>query len=445
MSSKRLKIAVNNHYREADAFIEALLSAGHQFVADEPADLLLIDLDPPLQGYQEMIRKHKAQGAKVFLFPHGAGAPVLSYDGLFAPDRRVDANLVMGSGHAEFLRRIDYPAPTHTIGWPYCPQRPFRPSDDVRHVVFGPSHPGGDGWLPDFYRNLNADVFAQLIRGPWRVTVRHIGTLEQNGLWEAEGVTYVDGRLMAETAEIDTADAVVAACGTYPALAIARGVPTVMYAQGTMALGVPGEKERRPRRGDRYMDFIRYPFDAADAPLADLIEAAARSETPIADWKRRFVGQPFDRRSFVALIERLVAAPAPAVTIDGTRRFTTLAFAEELVQRPELLTTYVDCIGAEDDATLLLWAPGLDGDALLATAELAIEKAGLDPERLPDVLLVPLPGSPEADLQLSKRADAVLSEWPAAGRIGKRPRFGVGSASALRAAAESAWASVLVG
>jgi hypothetical protein len=445
MSSKRLKIAVNNHYREADAFIEALYSAGHEFVTDGPADLLLIDLDPPLHGYQEMIRKHKAQGAKVFLFPHGAGAPVLSYDGLFPPDRRIDANLVMGPGHAEFLRRIDYPAPTHTIGWPYCAQRPFQACDDVQHVVFGPSHPGGDGWLPDFYRNLNADVFAQLIRGPWRVTVRHIGTLEQNGLWEDEGVEYVDGRLMAETAEIDRADAVVAACGTYPALAIARGVPTVMYAQGTMALGIPGEKERRPKRGDRYMDFIRYPFDAANGPLDELIPAAARSEAPIADWKRRFIAQPFDRRSFVALIERLVAEPAPGVSIDDTRRFTTLAFADELVEKPEILKTYVECFGADDDATLMLWAPGLDERALLAIAELAIEKAGLDPERLPDVLLVPLPGSPEADRRLSERADAVLSEWPAAGRIGKRPRFGVAHAAALRAAADGAWASALVG
>ncbi len=62
-------------------------------------------------------------------------------------------------------------------------------------------------------------------------------------------------------------------------------------------------------------------------------------------------------------------------------------------------------------------APGSTAE-LLALAEKAIEAAGLDMNNLPDILLAPLPGSPEADLRLAERADAVLSEWPAVGRIG---------------------------
>ena len=30
-------------------------------------------------------------------------------------------------------------------------------------------------------------MFARLLKGPWHVTVRHIGTLEQNGLWQVDG------------------------------------------------------------------------------------------------------------------------------------------------------------------------------------------------------------------------------------------------------------------
>jgi hypothetical protein len=36
---------------------------------------------------------------------------------------------------------------------------------------------------------------------------------------------------------------------------------------------------------------------------------------------------------------------------------------------------------------------------------------------------VPLPGSVATDRALSERADQLLSEWPAAGRIGALPRF----------------------
>jgi hypothetical protein len=423
MRSRRLKIAANDHDGKSLAFLQALRDAGHELVSGEPADLLLIDLDPPLAGYQELIGRHKSLGAKVVLYPHAAGGPVLSYDALFEPDRRIDANLVVGPGQAEYLRRIDYHAPVHTIGWSYCEPRPFRACADVRHVVFAPTHPNADGSIADFDRDHNAGVYARLLDGPWRLTVRHIGTLAENGLWEADGVEFVNGRLTAQTAEIDAADAVIAGAGTFPALAIARGVPTVMYGQGCALLGVPGETPRPLRRGDRYLDYVRYPFDAADGPLEELFHAAAASEAPIAAWKRRFIGAPFDARAFVALIERIAGAEPAAARVDATRAVTTVAFPDELLERPELLRSYADAYGPEDDATLLLWSPGLDERSLLAAAERAIETAGLPAERVPDILLVPLPGSPETDRVLSDRADALLSEWPAAGRIGALRRF----------------------
>jgi hypothetical protein len=425
MSSRRLKIVANDHGGKSLAFLQALLNAGHELVTDGgPADLLLIDLDPPLAGYQEMIGRYHSMGAKIVLYPHGLN-PALCYDSLYEPDPRVDANLVIATGYAEFLRRIDYVAPVHTIGWSYCEPRPFRPCADVRNVLFAPVHPNADGSMAEIARDKNADVFARLLAGPWQLTVRHIGTLEENGLWAADGVTFVRGRLAAETAEIDAADAVVAAPGTLPALSIARGAPTIQYGGDEVFLGVPGETPVALRRSERYVDYIRYPFNADDGPLDELIEAAARSEAPIADWKRRFIGAPFNPRDFVALIERIAADRPASVQIDATRSRTTLAFPDELIERPELLEAYADRYGPDDDATLLLWSPGLDERTLLALAEQAIELAELAPERVPDILLVPLPGSSASDQALSERADALLSEWPSAGRIGELPRFGL--------------------
>lgn len=440
MISRRLKIAIRDHRGESMSLISALHAAGHEFVTDGPADVLFIDLDSPLPFHQELIDRYEACGAKIVVYPHGAGGPILSYDGLFEPDPRVHANLVTGVGQAEYLRRIDYPAETHTIGWTYCDMRPFRPCADVKAVLFAPTHPNAAGTMTDYQRDLNADTFRQLLETPFEITVRHIGTLEQNGLWRARGVEYAQASTAPAIAQIDAADAVVGGSGTFPTLAVARGVPAVVYCQDMAALGLPGEQAITPERMPLYWDYARFPFDVEDGPLEDVVRTAADSEGPVAAWRRRFVGQPFDARSFVERIERLVVDGPGPVRIDPTRRFTTLGFVDEMIERPELLQAYAAAFGPADDASLILWGPAVPGPELLTMAETAIDRAGLDADRLPDMLLAPLPGSPTTDAALSERADAVLTEWPATGRIGELPRFGPADAAALRAAAAPAGA-----
>jgi hypothetical protein len=184
--------------------------------------------------------------------------------------------------------------------------------------------------------------------------------------------------------------------------------------------GLPGEKPTKLRNPDRYADYIRYPLDAEDAPLAELIEIAAASEAPIADWKRRFIGRAFDPLKFAALVEHAMQAkPEPA--LEPTRTFTVAGFADEVAERPALLADYAQRFGPEDDATLVLWGPGYDDRTLLGIAEHAVEVAGIDPNRLPDILL--LAGSAGIDAALADRATAVLSDWPAAGRVGALPRL----------------------
>src|SRR5689334_6734325 len=146
--NRRLKIAVRDHGRKSAAFTSALAHAGHEFVSGE-ADILLLDLDPPYLLHKHLLDTYSELGAKIILYPHAGGGPQFSWEGLWKPDDRVFANLVTGPGHAEYCRRIDYPAQVHTIGWTYCEQRPFRACDDVRNVVFAPWHPNGGGDMTD--------------------------------------------------------------------------------------------------------------------------------------------------------------------------------------------------------------------------------------------------------------------------------------------------------
>jgi hypothetical protein len=419
-----VRVVIRDHFGKGVPFARALVHAGHQLVAiDERADLLLIDLDDPNYGYRQVIDAHKAAGATVLLYPHGA-QPMIGYDGMHDAYDAVDGNLVIGSGHAEVMRRFEYPAPVHVAGWSLCAPAPFRPTRDVRRVLYAPTHPSGHGTLADLERELNARHYEALLAGPWELTVRHIGTLEQNGLWEADGVGYSRGDYRIATDDIDDADVVVAAPGTFPALTVARGTPMVTYGQGLApSYGRAGEPVYTLRHLDRYADHMRYPFDAGDGPLDEVLHAAALSDAPIADWKRRFIGEPMNDRATAELIERIVEGRLQPLHVDETRRFAVAAFADELLERPDLLAEYARSVGPEDDATLLVWGPGLSADATLATTEQAIAAAGLDESRLPDIALLPFPGSPESDRRLADIADALLSEWPAAGRLGELPRF----------------------
>ena len=141
--SRRLRIAVWNHASKAAPFINALAAAGHEFCQNinDDVDAMLMDLDPPYLAHLEMLERYSEQNAKIFLYPHGGGGPILSYDGLWEPDKRVFANFVMGVGHAEYLRRLDYPAETHVIGWPYCDILPFRAREDVKTRPLRPDAP----------------------------------------------------------------------------------------------------------------------------------------------------------------------------------------------------------------------------------------------------------------------------------------------------------------
>src|SRR3954449_6586045 len=422
-SSRRIKFAIKTHGRKSDAIAGAIIAAGHEFIREGTAEALLIDFDPPYLPYKPIIDQLAADGAKIILYPHSGGSPDLSYDGLWEPDPRVTANLVMAPGHAELLRRLEYPAPVHVVGWTYGDLKPFRPRPDVRTVVFAPIHPVGNGFMMPEYREANTRVFEALIKGPWRLIVRHIGTLAHNGLRKVDGVEYVHGIGRPESADINRADAIVGGNGTFPTIAISHGVPTVLYSQVTASLGLIDEDPTPLKRPELYRDYIRYPFDADDGPLDEIVHAAARSDEPIAAWKRRFIGEPFNAFQFTQVVERIVREDALPPTLEPTRSFTTVAFADELLERPELLREYTDRYKPGDDATLIIWGTGLDADKTLALTEGAVAAAGLDENALPDILLLPLPGSTAADELLAERASARLSDWPAAGKLGAVPRF----------------------
>ena len=307
MKAKK-KIAIRHHQNKARVFANALKHGGFDVVDSPiPADALLIDHDIKEFGHQEHIRRFHDAGKPVFIYPHGA-APMLCWDGMHEPSDMITANFVTSKGHQQVMKRYGYPTPTHVIGWYLCEQKPWQPTAGYK-ILFGPVHPvlGHVFMFPEDLE-LNRRTYQRLLEliPSIDLTVRHIGGLEYNGLWEAEGVRIYQGKTDNTFHDIDNADLIIAN-GTLAYMAIARGKPTIMMNQLTQAKEpeINTFKRLEAVSVDKYRDYMRYPFDVDDDDDLGKIMMYACGKEP-RRWINRFIGEQFDPGKFIKLIKGLM-------------------------------------------------------------------------------------------------------------------------------------------
>jgi glycosyltransferase involved in cell wall biosynthesis len=118
--------------------------------------------------------------------------------------------------------------------------------------------------------------------------------------------------------------------------------------------------------------------------------------------------------------------------IESARTVAVLAFADELVEQPELLRAYGERFGPDDDVTLVIYSPGADPGVLEPKLLAAAAAAGLDGEATADVLAMPLGRRVEDDRLLAASVDAALSERTPEWAFGALPRFGDSDVDGLR-------------
>jgi hypothetical protein len=91
--------------------------------------------------------------------------------------------------------------------------------------------------------------------------------------------------------------------------------------------------------------------------------------------------------------------------IDGARRFATLAAADEMLERPELLAGYGDVFGGHDDATLVI----AGSSEQLASLGPLVERLGLDGADAADLIGVPVDDDSSGLIPAAARVDAMLT------------------------------------
>jgi hypothetical protein len=382
-----LRVMALDHQGKSHTIVEALARQGCRIVDDaRAADVVLIDHDVPSHGKLPYAEACVEAGGRAFIYPHGAGSGLMPmWDGLFPVSPIISAVVVPGPGHAEVARRFGYPHPVQDIGWTLCDLRPRRATGRVDNVLFAAQHPKGDGHLSDWKMARNRDIFDRLRATPARLTVRHLQSLEANGIPRVPGVEYVEGRMgdfAGQIAQIDVADVVISDRATFANLAIARGIATVMFDSTVIAKDL--DRDHTTDNIDLYRDYIRFPFDAIDgADIWELMNDAAQDEDLVGEWRELFVGGPFDVDALLEVLHGDRAHLAPA---RRAQRLHAAALARvdggDPAAAAELLTeAVIESLDLElfNDLAVVWWSQGRGEEArALLRACLALDPGRVD-------------------------------------------------------------------
>jgi Glycosyl transferase family 2 len=143
---------------------------------------------------------------------------------------------------------------------------------------------------------------------------------------------------------------------------------------------------------------------------AAVLERRGASEAALRHWVLAAALDPFNAQSRTALRSAWACLDSGIDPFAGARSFTALVEADELVAEPELLSTFADRFAPEDDASLVIHGPGLNGAELEDVLLGVFARAGIDPNGSVDVIALPDPGRHGEAIGLREAADVRLAQ-----------------------------------
>ena len=286
---------------KGEAFEKALQSFGYESVNDwRIAQFVLADHDQ-----RGDIRIMQRDNKKFFIHPHSARSMIL-WDGILPTTSFVQCNFVFAPGQKEVMQAYGYRRPVEVVGWTYCPIQPFMPAQKIENVLFAAIHPnmGQDRQgrrLMQIDQDLNKRSLDVLRGLNLNVTVRYSGRLEDNGLPQYPDTIYQEADLtMGSSLRAMQGFDVVVAHQTFAYLAVASGIPTVMFGEDTP----PHSMHMTVKSWDKYKHILMFPLDLLQGDPQEVLERAAQDDSSIREWKSNFIGEPFSAEGFVSALEK---------------------------------------------------------------------------------------------------------------------------------------------
>lgn len=276
------------------------------------ADIVLVDVDLPSR-VEKLKPRIRAGRMHLFCYPHAA-IPSLFWDGIIAPSEFVSASFVVADGHKQVLDAYGYPNPTFSVGWSYSDILPFKPCEIPKKILFAPVHPNESTFLPKEDKDLNCETFWKLLpycrNNGIELTVRHIETLEKNGLWKAPNVIYSSGQkkvgkqIQKTLLDFD----LVVSKQTLAWTSVALGIPTIFMGEDICPKsGKDEEHIRKVLSWEKYKHLMMFPLDISKESISTLVPKASLRETDdVVKWKSLMIGNPFDEKAFVDVIKKFI-------------------------------------------------------------------------------------------------------------------------------------------
>jgi hypothetical protein len=295
------------HQGKENLLVEALKTKYEMMpcpVKENGCHFMLTDSD--IGGRVSQMRRLIPRGCRrFFVYPHSARPSLINAH--FPAWEGTTAQLVVNEYHAEVLRAYGYEKPIETMGWHLSPVRSFKPRDTkgrAVRVLFAPIHPRN----ADQDKRANKETFDRLYKhvltGEIELTVRLIREIQESGLSHVKGVTYSQGEMNQATDDMERADVVIGH-QTFAWLAVAMGIPCVMFAEDMPTHFRVNNKYHDVPCWNSIYHLFRYPLDIlCENDTMALLRRAARSDMEIRDWRRRMIGTPFNAREFVSKVEK---------------------------------------------------------------------------------------------------------------------------------------------
>jgi len=294
----------------ADEYIAALVGAGYEVIPTmDLADFMLIDCEHA--GRKRAGIFEFANKKPVFIYPHTPYSYWL-WDGVYQA-ASVACNFVVGEGAIQAMKAYGYPYRAEAVGWTGCDTRPFVPRTGTR-LLFAPPHLLGNSkyamhkdvfpiiqqtakFIADNHREFESILVSHSWQGVEASGVEILSNIK-NVKFQSFNAYKTEAPRKHALSQIAQADLVISA-NTLAYLAIAQGVPTIMF--GNDLLGT-----YRVRNYDRYRDIYEYPLNLEYMGIEAVLNARHKLGYNMERWKELNIGKPFDAEKFISVVKEYV-------------------------------------------------------------------------------------------------------------------------------------------